>query len=532
MTTIESAKPSHSASAGSPGLAATLRSDITASLVVFLVALPLSMGIAIASGRSAASGLISAMIGGIVVGLLGGSPLQVSGPAAGLAVIVYEVGRESGAAGLAFTVLVAGLVQMATGLLRWGIWFRAVSPAVIHGMLAGIGVLIFASQFHVMVDDPPRANGIENITAIPDAIYKGIFPLDESVHHQAAQIGMATIIIIMAWKAAARGPLKIIPPPLAAVLISSCAAWAFGSPIKRVDVPHQLTEAVEWLPWDFLRANLTNGHLWLEGIAMALVASAETLLCATALDQRHSGPRTRYDRELFAQGFGNGLCGLMGALPITGVIVRSAANLDAGAKTRLSAILHGVWVLAAVAAIPTVLERVPTAALAAVLVYTGFKLVDVKAIMGLAKFGRGEVAIALVTIVAIVSTDLLKGVVTGIALAAIKLLYTMSHLVIRIEDRPHRNQTILYLRGTATFLALPKLAAALEGVRPSTELHVQLERLDYIDHACLDLLINWEKQHEATGGRLVIDWDFLTASFRRGDPEPPVGAPPAAPLRA
>jgi MFS superfamily sulfate permease-like transporter len=251
--------------------------------------------------------------------------------------------------------------------------------------------------------------------------------------------------------------------------------------------------------------------VFLAALAVALVASAETLLCATAVDQMHTGPRAKYDRELFAQGVGNSICGLVGGIPMTGVIVRSAANVEAGGKTRASSIMHGLWLLVMVAALPFLLKQIPISALAAVLVFTGYKLVNLKVVKELAKFGWSEVFIYFATMITIVATDLLIGVMTGMVLAALKLLYTFSHLEVRGESEPQQRRTTLYLNGTATFLALPKLAAALDRVPADHELHVHFERLNYIDHACLDLLINWEKQHDATGGSLVIDWDSLTA---------------------
>jgi MFS superfamily sulfate permease-like transporter len=214
------------------------------------------------------------------------------------------------------------------------------------------------------------------------------------------------------------------------------------------------------------------------------------------------------------------------------VIVRSAANVESGGRTRLSAILHGIWIVIFVAAAPFVLRMVPTACLAAILVFTGYKLVDIKRIRELAQFGRGEVAIYAATVLMIVVSNLLTGVLVGIALSAVKLLYTFSHLDLRVEDDFGRNRTILHLRGTATFIRLPQLAAVLENVRPSTELHVHLERLSYIDHACLDLLMNWEKQHETTGGRLIIDWDNLTAKFHREEQESDDMPPPKLELQS
>jgi MFS superfamily sulfate permease-like transporter len=207
---------------------------------------------------------------------------------------------------------------------------------------------------------------------------------------------------------------------------------------------------------------------------------------------------------------------------MTGVIVRSAANVEAGARTRASAVMHGAWLLLFVVAMPWLLRMIPTASLAALLVFTGIKLVNLKVLKELRQFGRGEVAIYVITVVMIVSTDLLTGVLVGIGISAAKLLYTFSHLKIDLQSDPGGSKTVLYLNGTATFIRLPKLASALEQVPAQAELHVRFESLQYIDHACLDLLMNWEKQHEATGGRLVIDWETLTACFH----EPVIEANP------
>jgi MFS superfamily sulfate permease-like transporter len=236
----------------------------------------------------------------------------------------------------------------------------------------------------------------------------------------------------------------------------------------------------------------------------------------------HKGPQTRYDRELAAQGVGNMLCGLLGALPMTGVIVRSATNVEAGAKTRLSAVLHGVWLLLFVSCFRSVLNWVPTASLAAVLVYTGYTLVDVKEMRKLLRQSRSEFAILIVTMVTVVLVDLLSGVLLGVALSALKLLWRFSHLHIRREEQPERHRFVLHLEGSATFLRLPVLAAALEKVPSNTELHVHLEHLAYIDHACLELLMTWENRHKSTGGSLVIDWESLRAKFR--SPKRPLAA--------
>jgi MFS superfamily sulfate permease-like transporter len=231
----------------------------------------------------------------------------------------------------------------------------------------------------------------------------------------------------------------------------------------------------------------------------------------------HTGPRTQYDRELAAQGVGNLLCGLVGGLPMTGVIVRSAANVQAGAKTRLSAILHGLWLLLFVVLLGSVLQLIPIAALAGILVYTGFKLIDWKGFLHLWHTSRTEAGIFLATVIVIVVEDLLLGVITGIVLSAIKLLVTFSHLQVQLlfdsaKTTPQR--VTMRIAGAATFLRLPLLAAKLDEVPRGAHLHVDFEHLDYIDHACLELLMSWEKQHESAGGRLIIDWGQLHARFR------------------
>jgi MFS superfamily sulfate permease-like transporter len=491
---------------------ATFIKDLLASFVVFLVALPLSMGIAIASGVPPALGLITGIIGGIVVGSISGSPLQVSGPAAGLTVLVWEFINQHGIGMLGPVLLLAGVLQAIMGVSRVGQWFRAISPAVIQGMLAGIGVLIIASQFHVLVDDGPKGTGLQNLLSIPDSIYKGIVPPDGTSHHLAALIGIVTIAIIIAWNYLPK-KLQLIPAPLVAVLLMTIVAAVFQLPIKYVSIDGNLLSVIQ-LPTVESLGGLLNASVIGSALAFCFIASAETLLSAAAVDRLHQGERTKYNRELFAQGIGNSLCGLLGALPMTGVIVRSKTNVEAGGKTRLATILHGSWILVMVALAPSLLSKIPTTALAAILVYTGFKLVSPKAVKELKPYGKAEVVIYLATLAGIVATNLLVGVLIGLGLALLKLFYTFSHLEVKLSTEPVSNVTTVSLRGAATFIRLPKLAAALESIPAGTNVNLEIDRLSYIDHACLDLIANWRKQHIARDGHAYVPWEDLNQRYQ------------------
>lgn len=494
------------------GTQSTLGRDLLASVVVFLVALPLCMGISIASGMPPTAGIITGIIGGIVVGFIAGSPLQVSGPAAGLAVLVLQLVQQFGADMIGIIVLFAGLIQLTAGTLKLGQWFRAVSPAVIHGMLAGIGVLIFAAQFHVMLDGKPIGTGIQNLLGIPGALISAIQAGD--FHLTAGEIGVFTIATIFGWSAFAPKSLKVIPAPLVGVLAGMAAAAFFHlDQIKYVNVPDNIWSTVIYPTPEKLAKFFSDSHMIIGAIAIAFIASAETLLCATAVDQMHSGPRTKYDQELSAQGVGNTICGLLGVLPMTGVIVRSGANVEAGAKTRASAILHGVWLGLFASLLPWTLTYIPLSALAAVLVFTGYKLAYPKILPALQKYGTAEVLIYAATIIMIVSTDLLKGVLTGLALSLAKLFFAFSHLKVRKEENAAEKRIDLHFDGSATLVRLPILARSLEALTPGTNVHVHIGELDYIDHACLDLLTNWEKQHKATGGTLTLDWETLEGKY-------------------
>ena len=528
------------------GLLRHAKADFMASLVVFLVALPLCIGIAVAVGVSPARALITGIVGGLIVGIFSGSPLQVSGPAAGLFVILAdlladsqekylaEIGKsESDAMAYALVVLgmcsfLAGVIQVGAGQLKLGQWFRAVSPAVIKGMLAGIGILILISQFHVMLDhvamwNGDKARGAPQLAAtIPEAIVKCFSSDTTANHHLAALTGIIAIACFCIWPLIAPPKIKFLPAALIGIVIATAVANIAGLEIQKLQITADFSSEITWpsTAWSTL---IMSPNVWVGAVVIALVASAETLLCATAVDQMHKGPRTKYDQELTAQGVGNMICGSLGALPMTGVIVRSSANVNSGAQTRLSTIMHGIWLLIFVVAVPGVLTYIPKSALGALLVFTGFKLVNIRDIKSLWQTSRGEAGIYFATVIMIVCTDLLTGVCVGIALSAVKLLVRFSNLQMELTVSNDQKQAHLQLKGAATFIGLPKLAGQLEDVPPGVELHVDFAHLTYIDHACLDLLMNWARQHENIGGKLIMDWDKLRGRFSSDSPNQTVG---------
>jgi MFS superfamily sulfate permease-like transporter len=248
-------------------------------------------------------------------------------------------------------------------------------------------------------------------------------------------------------------------------------------------------------------------------LTLAFVASAETLLSATAVDQMHDGPRTNYDKELRAQGVGNVLAGLLGGLPMTGVIVRSATNVAAGAKTRLSTMMHGTWLLILVAALPWVLRLVPTASLAAVLVYTGYKLVNPVNIKRLAQYGVFPLVIYAATVIGIVATDLLTGILIGMGLSIVKILYGLTHMHIKVTRDPLRNAVDVHVVGAASFIRMPKLVDTLEALPRGVDVHIHLEKVTYVDHAIMEAIAGWEKQRLNSGSRVIVSWDDLKAIY-------------------
>lgn len=258
--------------------------DLTASIVVFLVAMPLCMGIAVASGVPPEKGLITGIIGGIVVGALAGSPLQVSGPAAGLAVVVFELVRDHGMSALGPILILAGIIQFVAGVAKLGGWFRAISPAVVHGMLAGIGVLIVVGQFHVLFDAKPLPSGLQNLSAMPGRLL-GLSPDNIAAAELAFGIGVLTITAMIGWEKFRPASLKLVPGALVGVLTGTFVAMAFGLDVARVNVPESIAGAVA-LPDAGILARFADPSIIAAALAIAFIASAETLLSAAAVDRK------------------------------------------------------------------------------------------------------------------------------------------------------------------------------------------------------------------------------------------------------
>ncbi|MET8679683.1 SulP family inorganic anion transporter [Streptomyces sp. NPDC004647] len=475
--------------------ASTLRADFAASVVVFLVALPLCVGVAVASGVPAELGLVTGIVGGIVTGMLPGSSLQVSGPAAGLTVLILEAVTEFGLGALGVFVLAAGVLQLVMGALRLGRFFRAISIAVVEGMLAGIGLVLIGGQLYAMADAKAPGSGPANLAGLP-----GLF-LDVAGSPRALTafaLGVGTVLIMAFWKHMPP-KVRLVPAPLAAVALTTAVVALARLPVNTVEVKGLLGAIGPPGASDFSRMAEVGAIGTV--VAITLIASAESLFSAAAVDRLHSGPATDYDKELMAQGAGNALCGVLGALPMTAVIVRSAANVQAGARTKASRVMHGVWLLLFAALLPAALGLIPLASLAGILVFSGFKLIPLKEIGPLWREHRGEALVLAVTAVAIVVTNMFEGVILGLLLAVAKAAWETSHIQVRVDEGPDKAAPVrVVLSGNATFLRLPRMLDTLEALPKDRIIELDILDLRHLDHACSTALTNWAARHNGGEG--------------------------------
>ncbi|MFF5368023.1 SulP family inorganic anion transporter [Streptomyces sp. NPDC013187] len=506
---------------GGKGARGDLVTDITASLVVFLVALPLCIGVAVASGVPAELGIISGVIGGLVVGAVRGSTLQVSGPAAGLAALVAETVAEVGVAMLGVIVLFAGILQIVLGLVRLGRMFQAISVAVVQGMLAGIGVPLMFSQAYPMADAKAPGTALENMAGIP-GLLAGVLTNPQAMI--ATLLGVVTIVLSFVWKKVP-GPAGKIPAALVAVGIGMLVAALPGVDVKTLQVGNLLNSVA--VPGAEQFAGLADGTIITAVLTFTVIASAESLFTAAAVDRMHSGPRTRYNTELIAQGAGNTVAGLLGALPVTAVVARSSANVQAGAKTRLSRTLHGLWLLAFALLLPQVLALIPISVLAGVLVHSGWKLFGPAEFPKMWRQDRGEFAVMTMTMLVIVATALLEGVLFGLAAGIVLAALRMSQTVIR--QHVEQDTAKVVMAGNATFLRLPKVIDALEAAAASGKPRIRLDLtgVTHLDHACRNQVEEFTAQQRGLGLRVELLMPGEAKQAGSGTPvfEPPATAP-------
>ncbi|RBM18930.1 SulP family inorganic anion transporter [Streptomyces sp. PT12] len=480
-------------------MSAPHRADLSASISVFLIAIPLSLGIALATGAPLQAGLVAAAVGGIVAGALGGAPLQVSGPAAGLTVITAELIHEYGWRTTCAITALAGLTQLGLAALRVARSALVVSPAIVHGMLAGIGITIALAQLHIVLGGTAESSAVENVTQLPGQL--------ADPHLTALGISLLTMAVLLLWPrlpGRAGGILrKAAPAALAAVSVATAVAWAAGLRLPRVDLPawssHALPEMPEGPVLGLLAAVLT----------VTLVASVESLLSAVAVDklasvrQRAGGPRVPradLDRELRGQGAANVVSGVLGGLPVTGVAVRSSANVAAGAVSRWSTILHGCWVLVATGLLVGVLQLIPLAALAALVMVVGIQMVNLTHIRVVTR--HREALVYAATAAGVTLLGVLEGVAIGVAVAVGVALHRLTHTRISHETL-HDGTHQVRVRGQLTFLAVPRLSRALAQIPDAAPVAVELDGT-FMDHAAFETLHDWRAAHAAQGGTVEI----------------------------
>lgn len=463
----------------------SFKSDILSSFVVFLIALPLSLGIALASGAPMNSALIAASVGGIVVGLLSGSPLQVAGPAAGLSIIVLGFIQKFGFETTCAITVVAGVIQIILGLLGSAQLAFIIAPAVVHAMLGGIGVLIILTQSHVLMGTSPKGGTLKNLMGLPDSI--------THMNHSAALLGALTLIVLICWNRWGSKKFPSLPGSLIAVIFGTVVSLFMHESLPHVQLTSHILDGLHFPHFnqipisDFITAS----------VILALIASAESLLCAVAIDKLHSGPRADLSRKLFAQGVGNTVSGFLGGLPVIGEIVRSSANISSGAQTRFSSIMHGAWVLLFATFFSDLLNKIPLSVLAALLIYTGSRLIKLSEIKHLAEFR--QLAIYGATLFGVVFIDLLWGLGIGFSVATISMIYQITQF--EFYSYEQGDEINVWIYGNLTFLSVPSLLKNLNSLPLKKNINLNFD-VDHLDHASIEAISSWREGYEKTGGKV------------------------------
>jgi carbonic anhydrase/SulP family sulfate permease len=504
-----------SASPVAPG-AASLTRDLTAGLAVFLVALPLCLGIALASNAPLFSGLLAGIIGGILVGIASGSHTSVSGPAAGLAaVVVAEITSLGSFEAFLVALVVAGLMQIALGIARAGLLAEFFPSSVIKGLLAAIGLLLILKEIpHLIGHDTDPTGEMAFIQLDHENTFSELARSLASIHPGAALIGLASLALLILWDKFERLKKSAVPAPLFAVLLGVAGNLLLGrldkpwtiepSHLVQVPVGSSVADFFAFLHWpDF--SQLQNPALYTAAFTIAAVASLETLLNLEAVDNIDPRRRTSPpNRELLAQGIGNTVSGLIGGLPVTSVIVRSSVNINAGGQTKLAAIFHGVLLLVSVALLPTWLNAIPLSCLAAILIMTGVKLASPALVKQMWSEGRYQFIPFLVTVVAIVLTDLLIGILIGLAVSIVFILASsMRRPVDRFVEKHIGGDVFrIVLANQMSFLNRAALIKVLNEVPRGGHVLFDAQNCDYIDPDILDLLREFS---ERTGPARAIE---------------------------
>ncbi|MDC6388018.1 SulP family inorganic anion transporter [Maribacter sp. PR1] len=482
-----------------------LKSDIPASIVVFFVALPLCLGIALASGAPLFSGLIAGIIGGIVVGALSGSKIGVSGPAAGLAAIVLTaIGTLGGYQNFLVAVVLGGIIQILFGVLKAGVIGYYFPSSVIKGMLTGIGIIIILKQIpHFFGYDAEPEGADSFLEPTGENTFSAIYHIFDNLILGSMIIGIVGLLVIIVWDNVLAKKAKffqVVQGPLVAVVLG-ILFYAFTqdsdtfsiakSHLVSVPVPDDLNSFIGQFSFPNFSA-ITNPQIWVTGFTIALVASLETLLCVEATDKLDPHKNvTPTNRELLAQGTGNILSGLIGGLPITQVIVRSSANIQSGGRTKLSAIVHGFLLLFSVILIPTLLNKIPLSVLAAILFIVGYKLAKPALFKKMYDLGWKQSVPFFVTVVGIVFTDLLVGIGLGLAVGIIVILlksYQNSHFL-HIEDKSNGTPRIkMTLAEEVTFFNKGAILKELHSLPENTYLELNVLNTRYLDNDIIEIL--------------------------------------------
>lgn len=479
----------------------SLPRDLAAGTVVFLVALPLCLGIAKASGAEPFAGLVSGIVGGLIVAALSGSRLSVSGPAAGLVVIVLDgIARLGSFSAFLVAVLLSGVIQFVFGMLKAGRLAAYVPSPVIKGMLAAIGLLLIIKQLPLALG-LTSGPGSDAASAVAHA--GSIATPFGAVSPMACAVAVLSLALLAGWETRALRRFKLVrlvPAPLAVVVIGIAATLAgealgasFALPVEhRVALPElaslaALGNALSFIDFGPGFARLADPAVWIVAITLAVVASLESLLSLEAVEQidpqRRPAPP---DRELKAQGVGNLVAGAIGGLPITSVIVRSSANVHAGAQSRLSAIFHGVLLLVSLFALTDVINLIPLACLAAILIFTGFKLAKPSLFVAMAKQGAAPFVPFVATVGGVLATDLLMGILLGVACSVALALWANLHRPIALAQ--HDDHFLLSFRKDVSFLGKVPLKQMLSRIPDRATVIVDTTRADFIDHDVRELL--------------------------------------------